>query len=82
MYQFTHAVEKEPKLILQCGLTPLKLPCIVQNNPTLAILLVQKLTLFPNVVNEYLEALVSMDMSIHSLEVLPVAQHICITILY
>ena len=68
-YQFTLAVEKEPKLIIQGSLTPAKLPAIVENNPTIAIFLTGKLTNFPNLINEYLETLVSMEMSLHSIEV-------------
>ena len=69
-YQFTIAVEKEPKLIIQGSLTSAKLPLIVENNPTIAIFLTGKLTNFPNLINEYLETLVSMEMSLHSIEVI------------
>jgi len=70
-------------IVRECGLTPQNLPQLVENNPSVAIeCLLRILTPLPEAVGgssggqsgdvetkEYLSALVGMDMSLHSMEV-------------
>lgn len=59
------------RLIQESGLTPQNLPKLVENNPLIAHeCLLRVLSTEPEAVkNEYLSALVGMDMSLHSMEV-------------
>lgn len=62
------------RIIKECGLTPLNLPKLVEHNPLIACECLVYILLYYNnqnedLKNEYLSSLVSMDMSLHCMEV-------------
>lgn len=61
-------LEKDPKLVHLCGMTPSKLPDLVQNNSQLATEILFKLV-GSNQMPAYLSALLAMEVNMHSMEV-------------
>jgi hypothetical protein len=87
-HQLLDLINHCPEVIYVCGLSPLHIPQLVENNPTVAIAVLTHLTRTAKGF-DFLSALIGMEMSMNSMEVLkhltlhnilPLDQlHLCIT---
>ncbi|KAI8800450.1 hypothetical protein BJ742DRAFT_841577 [Cladochytrium replicatum] len=64
----TEQFNRRPKLIFKCGVIPDNLSELVENNPTIAYELLSRM-MGTEKLNDYLQVLVNMNVSLHSMEV-------------